>query len=63
MLGQKLNIVSDKPQPREEKFGILTGETYQIIFVDTLTSKPNYLLHERMMEAVEASQTLGMLFY
>ena len=57
LLGQKLNIVSDKPQTTRRKIlGILTGETYQIIFVDTPgLLKPNYLLQERMMEAVEVS--------
>ena len=57
LLGQKLNIVSDKPQTTRRKIlGILTGESYQIIFVDTPgLLKPNYLLQERMMEAVEVS--------
>ena len=57
LLGQKLNIVSDKPQTTRRKIlGILTGETHQIIFVDTPgLLKPNYLLQERMMEAVEVS--------
>ncbi len=57
LLGQKLNIVSSKPQTTRRKiFGILTEEHYQIIFVDTPgILKPNYLLQERMMEAVEIS--------
>jgi GTP-binding protein Era len=57
LLGQKLNIVSDKPQTTRRKIlGILTGETHQIIFVDTPgLLKPNYLLQERMMQAVEVS--------
>lgn len=57
LLGQKLNIVSDKPQTTRRKIlGILTEKNYQIIFVDTPgLLKPNYLLQERMMEAVEVS--------
>lgn len=57
LLGQKLNIVSDKPQTTRRKIlGILTEENHQIIFVDTPgLLKPNYLLQERMMEAVEVS--------
>ena len=57
LLGQKLNIVSDKPQTTRRKIlGILTEKNYQIIFVDTPgLLKPNYLLQERMMEAVEIS--------
>ncbi len=57
LLGQKLNIVSSKPQTTRRKIlGILTEKNYQIIFVDTPgLIKPNYLLQERMMEAVEKS--------
>ena len=57
LLGQKLNIVSDKPQTTRRKIlGILTEKDHQIIFVDTPgLLKPNYLLQERMMEAVEIS--------
>jgi len=57
LLGQKLNIVSDKPQTTRKKIlGILTEKNYQIVLVDTPgLLKPNYLLQERMMEAVEIS--------
>ena len=57
LLGQKLNIVSSKPQTtRRRILGIRTEKNYQIIFVDTPgILKPNYLLQERMMEAVELS--------
>lgn len=57
LLGQKLNIVSDKPQTTRRKIlGILTEENYQIIFIDTPgIIKPSYLLQEKMMIAVEKS--------
>ena len=57
LLEQKLNIISDKPQTTRRKIrGILTKENHQIIFIDTPgLIHPNYLLQERMMEAVEVS--------
>lgn len=57
LLGQKLNIVSDKPQTTRRKIlGILTEDHYQIIFIDTPgILKPRYLLQERMMNSVENS--------
>ncbi|NWF89210.1 MAG: GTPase Era [Ignavibacteriaceae bacterium] len=57
LLGQKLNIVSDKPQTTRRKIlGILTEKNYQIIFIDTPgLLKPNYLLQQKMMEAAAAA--------
>lgn len=51
LLGEKLSIVTPKPQTtRHRILGILDGENYQIIFLDTpgLISKPKYKLHELM---------------
>ncbi len=57
LLGQKLNIVSEKPQTTRKKIlGILTEKDYQVIFIDTPgVLKPNYLLQERMMDAVDTA--------
>lgn len=57
LLGQKLSIVTNKPQTtRKRILGILSEDEYQIIFLDTpgiLT--PVYLLQEKMMEYVTQS--------
>ncbi len=57
LLGQKLSIVTKKPQTtRKRILGILSSENYQVIFLDTPgIIKPEYLLQEKMMEAVNNS--------
>lgn len=57
LLGQKLSIITKKPQTtRKQILGILTEENYQIIFLDTPgILKPNYLLQEKMMDFVLSS--------
>ena len=54
LLGQKLSITTSKPQTTRKKIlGILSSDSYQVIFLDTPgIIKPNYLLQEKMMEAV-----------
>ncbi len=55
LLGQKLSIVTPKPQTtRHRVLGILSGETYQIVFLDTpgVLKKTRYRLHEHMMRTV-----------
>lgn len=53
MMGEKLAIVTPKPQTtRNQITGILTTDSYQIIFLDTpgvLT--PKYRLHDQMVKA------------
>lgn len=51
LLGQKLSIVTPKPQTTRHKVaGILTEENYQIVFLDTPgLIKPKYALQEVMM--------------
>ena len=57
LLGQKLSIITSKPQTtRKRILGILNEENHQIIFLDTpgiLT--PSYLLQEKMMADVKTS--------
>jgi len=57
LLGQKLSIITSKPQTtRKRIIGILTSESYQVIFLDTPgIIKPAYLLQEKMMEQVNQS--------
>ena len=57
ILGQKISITTNKPQTtRKSIAGILSEESYQIIFLDTPgILKPEYLLQERMMDYVEKS--------
>ncbi len=57
LVGQKLSIVTRKPQTtRHRILGILSEESYQIIFLDTPgVIKPKYGLHKAMMKAVHAA--------
>jgi GTP-binding protein Era len=57
LLGQKLSIITSKPQTtRKRILGILSEENYQIIFLDTPgILSPSYLLQEKMMEDVRIS--------
>jgi tRNA U34 5-carboxymethylaminomethyl modifying GTPase MnmE/TrmE len=55
LLGQKLSIVSPKPQTtRHRILGVLTESNYQLIFSDTpgMLSNNAYKLHDMMMETV-----------
>jgi len=52
MVGQKVAIMSDKPQTTRHKIqSVLTGEDYQVVFIDTPgIHKPKHKLGERMVE-------------
>ena len=56
-IGQKISIVTNKPQTTRHKIvGILTKEQYQIIFLDTPgLLRPKYLLHESMMDVARSA--------
>ncbi|RMH63169.1 MAG: GTPase Era [Bacteroidetes bacterium] len=57
LLGRKLSIVTPKPQTtRHRILGILSGPSYQVIFLDTPgVIQPRYGLHRSMMHAVESA--------
>ena len=57
MVGEKVSIVSPKPQTtRDRILGVLTEDDYQIVFVDTPgIYKARNELTDRMMRAVETS--------
>jgi len=57
LLGQKLSIVSNKPQTtRHRVAGILTEPGYQVVFIDTPGMiEPKYLLQNAMMKMVQSA--------
>ncbi len=67
LLGQKLSIVTPKPQTTRHKIvGILTGDNYQVVFLDTPgLIKPKYTLQEVMMafagDAIEEADVVMFL--
>jgi GTPase len=66
LMGQKLAIVSSKPQTTRNNIQtILSGEDYQIIFVDTPgMHKPKHKLGEYMMKgAKEASREVDLILF
>ncbi|MBI4810276.1 MAG: GTPase Era [Ignavibacteriales bacterium] len=66
LVGQKIAAVTNKPQTTRHKIlGILSTESYQIIFLDTPgLLKPRYLLHEVMMKAaVSAIEDADLILF
>ncbi|MBT8382481.1 MAG: GTPase Era [Ignavibacteriaceae bacterium] len=57
LLGQKLSIITSKPQTtRRRILGILSEENFQVIFLDTPgIISPSYLLQEKMMDDIKTS--------
>lgn len=56
-IGQKISIVTDKPQTTRHKIlGVLSGGNFQIIFFDTPgLLKPKYKLQSAMMDAAHSA--------
>ncbi|MBI4548234.1 MAG: GTPase Era [Ignavibacteriae bacterium] len=66
LIGQKISIVTKKPQTTRHKvLGILSGEHYQIVFLDTPgLLKPKYLLQNAMMDfAQSAIEDADLVFF
>jgi GTP-binding protein Era len=66
MVGEKVSIVSPKPQTtRDRILGVLTEEDYQIVFVDTPgIYKARNALTDMMMRTTETSaQNVDFLLY
>jgi GTPase len=64
LVGEKLSIITHKAQTTRRRIrGIVNTEDHQIVFSDTPgIIKPNYLLHEKMMEYVRAALEDADLF-
>lgn len=66
LLGQKLSIVTPKPQTTRHKIaGVLSGNGYQIIFLDTPgLIKPKYTLQQVMMSfSAEAMEEADLIVF
>lgn len=61
LLGQKISIVTPKPQTTRHKIlGILSADTHQIVFLDTPgIILPRYALHTAMMQAAGSAMQDG----
>ena len=58
LVGEKIAIVSDRPQTtRNRLLGVMSGEGYQMVFVDTPgIHKPRTQLGSYMMQAVQSGK-------
>jgi GTP-binding protein Era len=65
LLGQKLAIVTAKPQTTRTSIqGVVTTEDYQIVFVDTPgIHRSNTLLNKRMMDVVRTSASADVVLF
>lgn len=65
VLGQKLAIVTAKPQTTRTSIqGVVTTDDYQIVFVDTPgIHRSNTLMNKRMMDTVRSSASADVVLY
>ena len=65
LLGQKLAIVTSKPQTTRTSIqGVVTAGDYQIVFMDTPgIHRSNTLMNKRMMDTVRASAEADVVLY
>jgi GTP-binding protein Era len=65
VLGQKLAIVTAKPQTTRTSIqGVVTADEYQIVFVDTPgIHRSNTLMNKRMMDTVRASASADVVLF
>jgi GTPase len=65
LLGQKLAIVTSKPQTTRTAIqGVVTAGDYQIVFVDTPgIHRSNTLMNKRMMDTVRASASADVVLF
>jgi len=65
MLGEKLSIITNKPQTtRHRILGLLNGENYQLVFSDTpgFIQQPSYKMQEALNQAVQSSYADGDVY-
>jgi GTP-binding protein Era len=65
VLGQKLAIVTAKPQTTRTSIqGVVTTDDYQIVFIDTPgIHRSNTLMNKRMMDTVRASASADVVLF
>ena len=65
LLGQKLAIVTSKPQTTRTSIqGVVTADDYQIVFMDTPgIHRSNTLMNKRMMDTVRATASADVVLY
>jgi len=66
LVGQKVAIISDKPQTtRRQIQGVLTGDGFQVVFVDTPgLHRPKHRLGENMnRQAIEALEAVDLVLW
>jgi GTPase len=65
VLGQKLAIVTSKPQTTRTSIqGVVTTDDYQIVFIDTPgIHRSNTLMNKRMMDTVRASASADVALF